>query len=110
MSQDVLDNNTVEKDLTKYLQALILKEDADIQNSADAKVTKSEVLENNNKVEEEEDETLMPAYKLTKQELQLQEEEKYRAYKSTLRYEGDNSDLDSEMDTESDSHTYLYLD
>ena len=97
--------------MTKDLQALTLKEDADMQNSADAQVTKSEVLESNNKAEEEEDETSMPAYKMTKQELQLQEEEeKYGVYMSTFGYEGDDSDLDSEMDTESVSHTYLYLD
>ena len=47
----------VEKDLTKDLQALTLKEGAHIQNSADAQVTKSEVPEDNNKVKEEEDET-----------------------------------------------------
>ena len=53
----------------------------------------------------------MPAYKMTKQELQLQEEEeKYRVYMSTFGYKGDNSDLGSEMDTESDSHAYPYLD
>ena len=50
--------------MTKDLQALTLKEDVGTQNSADAQVTKSEVLENNNKVEEEEDETLMPAYEM----------------------------------------------
>ena len=99
MSQDVLDNNTVENDLTKDLQALTLKEDADMQNSTDAQVTKPEVPENNNKAEEEEDETSMPAYRMSKQELQLQEEEeKYRVYMKTFSYEGDISDLDSEMD------------
>ena len=78
----------VEKDLTKDLQGLTLKEDTDMQNSADDQVTKSEVLENNNKVKEEEDETSMPAYEMTKQELQLQEEEeKYRVYTSTFGYE-----------------------
>ena len=99
----------VEKDLTKDLQALTIKEDSDMQNSADAQVTKSEVPENNNKAEKEENETLMSPYEMTKQQLQLQEEEeKYRVYMSTFRYEGDDSA--SEMDTESDSHTYPYLD
>ena len=70
MSQDILDNNTVEKDLKKDLQALTLKGDTNMQNSADAQMTNSKVLENNNKTE---DETLIPAYEMTKQELQLQE-------------------------------------
>ena len=70
MSQDILDNYVVDKNLTEDLQALTLKEDMDMQNSADAQVTKPEVPENNNKAEEEEDETLMPVYEMTKQELQ----------------------------------------
>ena len=97
--------------MTKDLQALTLKEDADKQNSADAQVTKPEVLEGNIRAEEGENKTSMPAYEMIKQELQLQEEEeKYRVYTGTFSYEGDDSDLDSEMDTESDSHTYPYLD
>ena len=48
---------------------------------------------------------------MTKQELQLQEEGvKYGIYTNTFGYEGDDSDLDSEMDTESDIHAYPYLD
>ena len=35
MLQDILDNNMVQKDLTKDLQALMLKEDMDMQNSGD---------------------------------------------------------------------------
>ena len=49
VSPYLLDNNMVKKNLTKDLQALTLKEDADKQNSADTQVTKSEVLEGNNK-------------------------------------------------------------
>ena len=64
------------KGLDKRLdKALTLKEDADKQNSADAQVTNSEVPENDNKAEKEEDKTLMPACKMTEQELQLQKEE-----------------------------------
>ena len=111
MSQDVLDDNMVEKNFTKDLKALTLKEDTDKQNSADAQMTMPEVPEDDSKAEEGENKTLIPAYKMTKQELQLQEEEgKYRVYTSTFGYEGDNSDLDSELDTKSDSHIYLYLD
>ena len=69
--QDVLNDNTVEVDLTKGLQGLTLKEDTDMQDSADAQVTLLEVLENKSKMEEEEDETSKPSYEMTKQELQL---------------------------------------
>ena len=51
-----------------------------------------------------------PPYEMRKQEAWLQEEEeKYRIYMSTFRYEGDDSDLDSETDTESDVTAYPYL-
>ena len=48
---------------------------------------------------------------MSKQEIQLQEEEeKYGIYMSSFRYEGDDSNLDSRMDTESDITAYPYLD
>ena len=47
---------------------------------------------------------------MTDQEIQLQhKEEKYRIYISTFSYEGDNSDLDSEMDSDSNVTAYLFL-
>ena len=89
------------------MQALTLKEDADNQNLADTQETRPEVLEDNSKVEEKECKTLALKYGMTKQELSLQEEEqKYNIYMSTFSYKGDNLDLDSEMDTESESHMY----
>ena len=101
----------VEKSLSKDLQALTPKEDVDKQNLADAQVRKPEVPEDDNKVGERECTTSVPKYEMTKQELWLQEEEeKYKVYMSTFGYEGDNSDLDSEMDIESESHAYPYVD
>ena len=111
ISQNTLDDHMVEKSLSKDLQALTLKEDADNQNLADTQETRLEVLEDNNKMEEKECETLVLKYKMTKQELRLQEEEqKYNIYMSTFGYEGDDLDLDLEMDTESESHAYPFLD
>ena len=84
-SQDTLDNNMVEKNLTKGFQALTLKEDTDRQNLG-CSGDKPEVLGDDNKVEENENETSMPAYKMTKQELQLQEEEeKYRVFMGNIQ-------------------------
>ena len=101
----------VEKSLSKDLQALTLKEDADNQNLVETQETRPEVLQNNNKVEEKECETSVTKYELTKQELRLQEEEqKYNIYISTFGYEGDDLDLDSETDTESESHACPFLD
>ena len=111
VSQNTLDDHMVEKSLSKDLQDLTLKEDADNQNLADTQGTRPEVLEDNNKVEEKECKTLVLKYEMTKQDLRLQEEEhKYNIYMSTFSYEGDDSDLDSEMDTESESHAYPFLD
>ena len=56
--------------MTQDLQALTLKEEAGKQKLADAQATNIEELENNNKAKEQ-DETSVPAYEMTKQELQL---------------------------------------
>ena len=91
------------------MQALPLKGDTDTQKLADAQATNAEVPENNNKAREE-DKTSVPAYEMTKQELKLQEEEeKYDIYTSTIWYEGDDSNLDSKTDTESEGHAYPFL-
>ena len=51
-----------------------------------------------------------PPYKMTNQEIQLQEEEeKYGIYMSTFGYEGDDSNLDSGTDTKSNITAYPYL-
>ena len=107
ISQNTLDDHMVEKSLSKDLQALTLKDNADNQNLADTQGTRLEVSEDNNKVEERECKTSVLKYEMTKQELRLQEEEqKYNIYMSTFGYEGDDSDLDSE----SESHAYPFLD
>ena len=93
------------------MQALTIKEDTENQNLVDTQETRPEVSEDNDKVEEKECKTSVPKYEMTKQELRLQEEEqKYNIYMSTFDYEGGNLDLDSEMDMESESHTYPFLD
>ena len=111
ISLDLLaSDNKIEKDLMQDMQALTLKGDMDTQKSADIQVTNVQEPENNNKVKEE-DETSVPPYKMTKQELQLhEEEEKYNIYTSTFGYEGDDSSLDSKTETESEGHAYPFLD
>ena len=47
---------------------------------------------------------------MTNQEVRLQhEEEKYGIYMNTFSYKGDDSDLDSEMDTDSNAMAYPFL-
>ena len=49
-------------------------------------------------------------YNMTNQEVRLQhEEEKYGIYMSTFSYEGDDSNLDSETDTDSNATAYLFI-
>ena len=102
-AQDTLDDHMTEKSLSKDLKTLTLKEDIDKHNLADAQVMKLEEPEDDKKVGERECKTSVPKYEMAKQELWLQEEEKYRVYTSTFGYEGDNSDLDSETDMKSKS-------
>ena len=49
-------------------------------------------------------------YEMTDHEIQLQkEEEKYGVYMSTFRYKWEDSDLYSEMESDSYMTAYLYL-
>ena len=85
----------------KDMQALTLKGDMDTETVADNQATNVEEPNNNNQIREE-DETLVPPYEMMEQELWLQKEEaKYNTYISTIGY-GDDSDLETEMDTESE--------
>ena len=95
----------------KGLHDLTLKEDIDMQHLTDALAPLPEAPERKNKTEDVNDNMAKPQYKMTEQERRLQEEEgKYKVYMSNFRYEGDNSDLDSKTNTESDVTAYPYLD
>ena len=109
--QDILNDSSVEMDLMKDLHYLTLKEDIDMQNLMDAPAPLLEAPEKKSKTEDADDDTSNPQYEMTRQEHQLQEEEgKYEIYMSDFGYEGDDSDLDSETDTESNVTAYPYLD
>ena len=63
------------------------------------------------KHEEAKEDNLTVTYNMTNQEVRLQHgEQKYGIYMSTFSYKGDNSDLDSEMDTSSNATAYPFLD
>ena len=54
--------------------------------------------------------TMTPTYEMAHQEIWLQhKEEKYGIYMSTFCYEGDDSNLDSEMDNDSNVTAYPFL-
>ena len=94
----------------KDMQALTLKGDMDTQVVADVQATNVEEPNNNNQIREE-DKTLVPPYEMMEQELQLQKEEaKYNTFISTIGYEGDDSDIETKMDTKSEGQAYPFLD
>ena len=103
-------DNKIEKDLMKDMQALTLMGDTDTKTVMDIQATNTEEPNNNNQMTEEGD-SLLPPYKMSEQELQLQKEEaKYNTYISAIGYEGDDSDLETEMDTDSEGQAYPFLD
>ena len=113
--QDIQNDISIEIDLAKGLHDLTFKED--IQNLTGALVPSPEAPkaleapERKSRTEDAEDDTSEPQYKVTEQEHRLQEEEtKYKIYMNTFRYEGDDSNLDSKTDTDSNVTTYPYLD
>ena len=98
-----------EMDIINGMQDLTSEQDQNTTNTTDILVPLLDVPEMKHKEAKEDDPT--PMYNMTNQEVRLQhEEEKYRIYMSTFGYEGDNSDLDSEMDTDSNATAYPFLD
>ena len=92
------------------MQALTLKGDTDTQKLADVQAANVEVPESNNKAREEDKTSVLP-YEMMKQELWLQEEEeKYDIYTSTIGYKGDDSDLETKRETNSEGQAYPFLD
>ena len=74
----------------------------------DIPVPSMDVPEMKHKETKEDNPTM--TYNMTDQEVRLQhEEEKYGLYMSTFGYEGDNSNLDSKMDTNSNAMAYPFL-
>ena len=111
ISLDLTDSdNKIEKDLMKDMQALTLKGDMDTQTVTDVQETNTEEPNNNNQTTEEGN-SLVPPYEMSEQELWLQKEEvKYNTYISAIGYEGDDSDLETKMDTNSEGQAYPFLD
>ena len=77
----------------------------------DTPVPSLDTPEMNHKVEEAKEDDMAMAYNMTNQEVRLQhKEEKYEVYISTFSYTGDDSNLDSETDTNSNVTACLLLD
>ena len=111
--QDMTHDITVDKeetDLIDGIQHLTLEPKQDTQNSTDVLAPLPDVPEAKCEGEDRRNKpTTMQTYEMTDQEIQLWHEEKYGIYMSTFSYKGDNSNLDSEMDSDSNMMAYLYL-
>ena len=99
------------KDIPQDMTHDIMADKQETQNSTDVPAPLPDVPEVNCKGEDITNEpTTTPTYEMTHQEIQLeQEEEKFGIYMSTFGYEGDSSDVDSKMDSDSNVMAYLYL-
>ena len=97
-----------ETDLVNEMQDLPLEQKQDTQNKADIPVPPLDAPEMKHEEAREDNPTTM--YNMTDQELGLQHKgEKNGIYMSTLGYEGDDSSLDSKMDSDSNAMAYLFL-
>ena len=95
-------------DFINNMQDLTLKQDQNMTNMTNTPALPP-VMPVTNHEEPKEDGSVV-IYNMTKQEFRLQhKKEKYRIYMSTFSYEGDDSDLDSKMDTDSNATAYLFL-
>ena len=110
MTQDITTDKQV-TDLVNGTQDLKLEPKLEIQNFTDIPAPPPDVPEVKCEGEDGTSRpTVMPMYEMMNQEIQLQiEEEKYGIYISTFRYEGDDSDLDSKTESDSDLTAHPYL-
>ena len=99
-----------EIDFINGLQDLTLKQNQNTPNMTDMSVPPLDAPEMNHEVEEAKVDDTAMAYNVTDQEARLQHEEKYGVYMSTFGYEGDNSNLDSTTDTDSNMTAFPFLD
>ena len=107
MTQDVVPDKQ-EMDLINRMQDLTLEQNQDMQNKTDILAPPLDMPEV--KHEETGKDELTTMYNMTNQEVRLHhKEEKYGIYVSTFGYEGDDSDLDSKMDSNSNATAYLFL-
>ena len=103
------DSDKQETDLIDGMQDLTLDQKPDTQNKTDIPAPPLDTPEAKYK-ELRKDDPTTTTYNMTDQEVRLQyEEEKYGIYMSTFGYKGDDSDLDSEMDSDSKRMAYPFL-
>ena len=112
LPQDTTQDITTDKqetDLVNGIQDLTLEPKLDVQNLTDIPAPPLDVPKIKSEGEDETTRTMTPMYEMMAQEIQLQkEEEKYGIYMSTSGYEGDDSNLDSDIESDSNAIAYPY--
>ena len=97
--------------LTDDFQVITLKEDKNKPDVPDKQTINSKVLDGDKKEEESRHKPPPLEFIMTEQDKKMQEEEEmYNICMSTFGYEGDDSDLDFETDTDLEGHAYPFLD
>ena len=100
-----MDNLTLDADKTALAGTMAPKLDV-----TDTLTPQLDTTEKEYELEGMKDENVTLMYNLTEQEWRLQcEEEKFNIYMSSFGYKGDYSDLDTEMDSDSNIMAYPYL-
>ena len=99
-----------EKTLVNGIDNLMLNQEKTTPNMTDTLVPPPDTSEEKCEAEGTKDDNEILTYNMTKWEWKLQcKEEKYGICMSTFVYEGDNSDLDSDMDTDLSTMAYPFL-
>ena len=100
-----MDNLMLDTDKTTWTGTLAPKLDI-----TDTLTPQLDMTEKEHDIEGMKDENVIPTYNMTEQKQRLQcEEEKFNVCISTFSYEGDDSDLDTETDLDSNTTAYPYL-
>ena len=109
-----MEDSTTDKqatDLVNNIQDVMLESKSDTQNLTDILAPPPDVPMIKSEGEDETTRTKTTLmYEMMAQEIKLQkEEEKYGIYMNTFGYEGNDSNLDPETESDSDATVYLYL-
>ena len=110
--QDTIHNVTIDKqetDLVNGIQDLMLESKLDTQNLTDIPAPPLDMPEEKSKGEDRTSRpTMTLTYEMTEQETTERGRKVWDLYEH-LRYEGDDSNLDSETESDSDAMAYPYL-
>ena len=108
-TQDIIPDKQ-ETALIDRMKDLTLEQKQDMQNLTDILAPPLDAPKAKHEKTWKDNPTTIPMYNMTEQEVRLQcKEEEYRIYMSTFGYEGEDSNLDSKTDSDSNVTAYPFL-